>query len=195
MKTISEYVENALIIKNSKFICSLFPIISFSDISKYLEEVKANFPKATHYSYAYIFNETKKADDDMEPSRTAGMPILNVLEKEGLSNILCVVTRYFGGIKLGAGGLVRAYSKSVTNALLKADFKELDKGYLISVKTSYNNIKELEHLLDDSNVVEKNFQEEVIYKVAVNSILLDVLQINGFKCSILEECLVDVKKN
>lgn len=195
MKTICENVENTLIIKNSKFICSLFLLETVDDISKYLEEVKLKYPKASHYPYAYIFNNLKKSDDDKEPTRTAGMPILNVLEKEELFNILCVVTRYFGGIKLGAGGLIRAYSKSVSQALLKTSFKELNRGYVVVVATTYNNVRELEYLLSSSIIINKEFKDNVIFKVMVANEVLDILRNNGFKYEILEECLIDNKKN
>lgn len=195
MKTICENVENTLIIKNSKFICSLFLLETADDISKYLEEVKLKYPKASHYPYAYIFNNLKKSDDDKEPTRTAGMPILNVLEKEELFNILCVVTRYFGGIKLGAGGLIRAYSKSVSQALLKTSFKELNRGYVVVVATTYNNVRELEYLLSSSIIINKEFKDNVIFKVMVANEVLDILRNNGFKYEILEECLIDNKKN
>lgn len=194
MKTICEDVENTLIIKNSKFICSLFLLETIDDISKYLEEVKLKYPKATHYPYAYIFNNLKKADDDKEPIRTAGMPILNVLEKEELSNILCVVTRYFGGVKLGAGGLIRAYSKSTSQALLKASFKELRAGYLVSVVTTYSNVQVLEYLSNSAIIVNKEFNDNVVFKMMVTNEVLDILKNNGFKYQILDECLIDNTK-
>ncbi len=195
MKTICENIENTLIIKNSKFICSVFLLESFEDISRYLEEVKLKYSKATHYPYAYIFNELKKADDDGEPTRTAGMPILNVLEKEKITNILCVVTRYFGGIKLGAGGLIRAYSKSVSNVLLKANFKELSNGYIVSVITTYNNVRELEYLLNNKIIINKEFNDKVIYKIVVSQEVLNSLESKGFEYKIIEECLIDNKNN
>ena len=92
MKTIGENVSNEIVIKNSRFI-ALFYKISSVDIEKFLDEVKELYPKATHYCYAYIYNDIKRFSDDGEPGGTAGMPILNVLEKEELNNTLCVVVR------------------------------------------------------------------------------------------------------
>ena len=142
MKTIGENVSNEIVIKNSRFI-ALFYKISSVDIEKFLDEVKELYPKATHYCYAYIYNDIKRFSDDGEPGGTAGMPILNVLEKEELNNTLCVVVRYFGGIKLGAGGLVRAYTKAVTETLKIADFLYLEKGYKVRISFKYNEEKQI----------------------------------------------------
>lgn len=194
MKTVSSYTENTLVIKNSKFICSLFPLKSLDEISNYLGYIKKKYPKATHYCYAYIFNDYKKCYDDSEPSRTAGIPILNVLEKENISNVLCVVTRYFGGIKLGAGGLIRAYSKSVSTVLINTDFIELKDGYIVLIKTSYNNVGELDYFLAGSNILDKSFLDEVTYKVMINSDTLDLLRNSGFSCQIIKKCLISENK-
>ena len=131
MKTIKDNIKNELVIKNSKFITLLLKIDS-SNIKNILEEIKKEYPKATHYCYAYIYNEIKHSSDDNEPTGTAGLPMLNVLEHENLNKILCIVIRYFGGIKLGAGGLIRAYTKSVTEVLKEANFLDLEKGYKIN---------------------------------------------------------------
>ena len=120
MKTIKENTKNEIIIKNSRFITLLYKIRSKEEIEQYLQQVKKLYPKATHYCYAYKIGENiKKTSDDGEPGGTAGMPMLNVLDKEDITNILAITIRYFGGIKLGAGGLIRAYSKSVKEALNK----------------------------------------------------------------------------
>ena len=117
MYVIDKDISNEIIIKNSKFITFLFKVETKSEIENKLELIKKTHPKATHYCYAYIIQNKEKASDNGEPSGTAGVPILNVLKKNNLSNILCVVIRYFGGIKLGAGGLVRAYSNSCSEAI------------------------------------------------------------------------------
>ena len=105
MKTIKNNLSNEIIIKNSRFICLLIKINNI-DISDILNNIKLSYPKATHYCYGFIYNNYKKSSDDGEPTGTAGNSILFVLEKNNLNNILCVVIRYFGGIKLGAGGLI-----------------------------------------------------------------------------------------
>ncbi len=108
-------------IKKSKFIGQLFDVFSQEEISNILQELKKEHKKATHICYAYRISQpfSEKAFDDGEPSGTAGKPILNVLQKQDKQNCLLVVIRYFGGIKLGAGGLVRAYSKTASETVKK----------------------------------------------------------------------------
>ena len=92
----------------------------YNDYKKTLVELKNKYKDATHICFSYIINNTKRFSDDNEPSGTAGIPILNVLENNNLNYVLCCVVRYFGGIKLGAGGLLRAYSNSAKECLNKA---------------------------------------------------------------------------
>lgn len=193
MKTICKSVESELIIKNSRFITILFPINKKEDVKSLLEEVRKKYPKATHYCYAYKIFDYKKCDDDGEPSNTAGMPILNVLEHENIENILCVVIRYFGGIKLGAGGLVRAYSKSTSTCINKACFQELEEGYLLELVFSYDRIKKIDYLLKDSCVLEKNFNMQISYQVLVNKKTLEVLDRNEIKYKILKKMYIQKK--
>lgn len=112
-------IENEIIIKKSKFITKLYEIDNTNCINEIIDDLKKEYKKATHICYAYIVNGQEKAVDDGEPSGTAGRPILNVLQKRKENNKLIVVIRYFGGIKLGAGGLVRAYTKSASEILKK----------------------------------------------------------------------------
>ena len=112
-------MENEIIIKKSKFIAKLYNINDVNEIKDIINELKKEYKKATHICYAYSVNGQEKAVDDGEPSHTAGLPILNVIKKKNLTNILIVVIRYFGGIKLGAGGLVRAYTTSASEIIKK----------------------------------------------------------------------------
>ena len=114
MYTIKENIENTIIINKSKFITYIIKINNEEEALNNLKLLKEKYKDATHHCYSYITGNTKRFNDDGEPGGTAGMPILNVLENNDLTNILCVVIRYFGCIKLGAGGLVRDYTKSVT---------------------------------------------------------------------------------
>ena len=111
-------MENLIEIKKSKFFGYLFDVNSLEEVTKILEKLKKEHKKATHICYAYKIKngqEIVKFNDDGEPSGTAGRPILNVIEKKNLQNIMVCVVRYFGGIKLGAGGLVRAYTKCASD--------------------------------------------------------------------------------
>ena len=109
-----------LIINKSRFIAYKLELNSVDDVKPFLEKLKKEHKKARHICYAYVFNKdvvSEKCSDDGEPGGTAGYPILNVIKKKNLTNILVAVVRYFGGIKLGAGGLTRAYTKACAGVL------------------------------------------------------------------------------
>lgn len=130
------------VIEKSKFICYVFNVLDIDNVNYELKKIEKEHTSSTHICYAYIVNSQEKCSDNGEPAGTAGKPILEVLKKSKLTNVLAVVVRYFGGIKLGAGGLVRAYSKSVSLALENniANFCKMKK-YEIEVEINkYNNI-------------------------------------------------------
>lgn len=185
MKTISEKITNELIIKNSKFITTIYPITSIENIQGLIDETKLVYPKATHYCYAYIINDIKRSSDDKEPSGTAGTPMLNVLTKENYTNILVITVRYFGGIKLGAGGLVRAYSKSVKEALNIATTIDLELGYRVQITASYSKQKELDYLLKNALIIKKEYQEKIEYEVLISKDSIQLL--NNYDHKILKE--------
>ena len=162
MKSIQKKITNEIIINKSKFITILTNINDIDKIKEELENIKKTYKDATHYCFAYIINNHEKCSDNGEPSGTAGMPILNVLKQNNLTNILCVVIRYFGGIKLGAGGLIRAYSSSASEALNKANIVNLVKGYKIIIEFSYNNIKQIDYLLKNIQI-KKNYSNNITY--------------------------------
>lgn len=191
MKTIKGDSVNEIVIKNSRFI-TLFYKIDNLKIDIVLEKVKKNYPKATHYCYAYIFNDVKHFSDDGEPGGTAGMPILNVLEKEGLNNVLCVVVRYFGGIKLGAGGLVRAYTKSVTECLKTTELTKLEKGYKVKINFNYDEEKQIIYLLKDMSIVNKQYNEDIEYIALVKKEYIDKLY--NYNYQIIDEIYIEMKK-
>lgn len=163
MYIIRNNIDDEQIIKNSRFITRLVKITKKDEVEDILNNVKKEYPKATHYCYAYIVNDYKKASDDGEPGGTAGMPILNVLEKEDMTSVIAIVVRYFGGIKLGAGGLVRAYSSSVRDTLKKADKILLIEGVQIKITIPYDRQNELNYILKDSEIVDKTFTDKVTY--------------------------------
>ena len=163
MKTIKEGAENEVVINKSRFITIITNIYDVSEINDKLKIIKKKYKGATHYCYAYIINGYQKCSDDKEPNGTAGMPILNVLKSNDLNYVLCVVIRYFGGIKLGAGGLVRAYSSSVKEVLSKCEFGDLIPGYKIVIDFEYEDIKQVDYILKDIKVI-KAYDSKVIYK-------------------------------
>lgn len=185
MKTVKCDSVNEIIIKNSRFITLLISCYDDTDINKIFEEVKIKYPKATHYCYAYITKSFKKSSDDGEPGGTAGMPMLNVLDKEGMINTLAITIRYFGGIKLGAGGLVRAYSKSVRDAIINSETVDIEEGYLVEIKINYDEQKNLDYLLKEFNIVSRDYLDIVTYNVLIPKNKIDIL--NNYKYEILKE--------
>lgn len=118
MYTICKDYRKEIVIEKSRFICTLRKVKSEAEAQEFIKAMKKEFWDATHNCSAYIVNDlAQRSSDDGEPSGTAGIPMLEVLRKNGLTETAAVVTRYFGGIKLGAGGLVRAYSGSVAGAV------------------------------------------------------------------------------
>lgn len=162
MKTIKEEKVNEIVINKSKFITIITKVDTLDEVSDKLNFIKKKYKGATHYCYAYIINGYQKCSDDKEPSGTAGIPILNILKANELNYILCVVVRYFGGIKLGAGGLVRAYSTSVKEVIKKCEFGKLIPGYNIIIDFEYDNIKIIDSILKDIQIV-KTYDAKVIY--------------------------------
>lgn len=185
MITIKNNSINEIIIKNSRFITLLYKINSIDEITKYLDEAKKLYPKATHYCYAYILNEYKRSSDDGEPGGTAGLPILNVLEKENINKVLVIVVRYFGGIKLGAGGLVRAYSKSVKEAINNSEIINLIPGKLIEITFDYPSQKQLDYILKNSIIIKQDFNEQITYQVLINKD--DITKLNNYKYEIIKD--------
>lgn len=158
--------KNTIIIKNSKFICLLYYINDDKMIDKHLQKAHEEYKDATHYCYAYILNNKVKCSDDGEPSGTAGIPMLQVLKKNDLNNVLCIVIRYFGGIKLGAGGLVRAYTKSVVKCL-ENSIINLDSGYNITITFDYSILKKIDYILKDIENISKKFDTNITYTLNI----------------------------
>lgn len=124
MRTIDKNYENLIEIKKSKFITYIYPVENVSQVEEILESIRVKHNDATHVCFAYVIGSpnVERASDDGEPDGTAGKPILDVIKKNNLEDVLVIVVRYFGGIKLGAGGLVRAYSSSVSEILKLCKF-------------------------------------------------------------------------
>lgn len=164
MYSIKNNIENTIEIKKSKFITKLYRVNNINDINNILNNISDKYNDSTHICYGYILDNIEKCSDNGEPSGTAGLPILNVLKKKNLNNILAVVIRYFGGIKLGAGGLVRAYSNSTIEALKLTTEVELIEGYLIELEFNYDQIKLVDYILNDKDIIKKEYNDDVIYQ-------------------------------
>lgn len=193
MYEINENVVKRLEIKKSIFITCLFRIDNEDEIKEILENIKQEYKDATHYCYAYILNKKMKSSDDGEPGGTAGVPILEVLIKKNITNILCVVIRYFGGIKLGTGGLVRAYTKSVKEALEIIKLLELTPSLKIEIIFSYDKLKLIDNILKDICIIDKYFNEDVKYIINIecsNKEIIDKLNNICNSLSIIEKSTI-----
>ncbi len=138
-KTIARRAEARFIEKKSEFIGYLAPVSAEEEAISFLNEIRAMHRKAKHNCYAYILREgIARHSDDGEPSGTAGAPIYDVLCHEGLTDIACVVTRYFGGVLLGTGGLVRTYTKAVSEAIASAEIKVMARALQLNLTFDYS---------------------------------------------------------
>ena len=164
MYTVKENIVNELIINKYRFITYIYKVTNKEEIDNILNTLKKEYKDATHHCYAYVLGNLKKASDDGEPSHTAGMPILNVLENKELNNILVVVIRYFGGVKLGAGGLVRAYSNSVSKALDNTILIPNIKEIKVQIEFNYPDIDNVNYILKDYKITYKEFDTNIIYE-------------------------------
>ncbi len=193
MKTVKENYKSEIIIKNSKFITLIYKVNNLEEIKEKLNNVKTLYPKATHYCYAYILENYQKSSDDGEPGGTAGLPMLNILIKEELINILVITVRYFGGIKLGTGGLVRAYTKSLQETLSISNVIEVIKGYLIEITTTYDNQKTLEYTLNNYKIVSKSFNNNITYKILIPE--ENINDLKNYNPKILENLYIEKKEH
>ncbi len=197
MYSIKSNVENTEIIKKSKFITKLYRVSNIEEIKNIMDNLKDEYKDSTHICYAYIVNNIEKCFDDGEPNGTSGLPILNVLKKNNLSNILAVVIRYFGGIKLGASGLLRAYSSSISIALKLTDIIELKDGYLIELEFNYDNSKLVDYILSNKNIIGKKYENNIIYKFCLTKDELNIiseLEKIAIHISIIDNVLIENKK-
>ena len=166
-----EYATDRFEEKRSKFIGELFRVETPEQAVEKINEVKAKYRDARHHCYAYIIREGNYMhySDDGEPQGTAGMPILEVLRHAGVTNVCCVVTRYFGGILLGTGGLARAYTKGAQIALEAAGLSQMDRYSLLLLSCPYNLLDAVQKVLPEhgASVEEIEYGADVTLTVAL----------------------------
>lgn len=166
-KTIKENASSELIEKKSKFIGNIFYVESLEEAEEIIKQINKKYFDARHNCYALsIYTENgivNRFSDDGEPSGTAGGPMLNILNSKGISNVLVIVTRYFGGILLGTGGLVRAYSETANNALESTEIIQKDLGIEVEFEISYPDLQKFKYYLEKQNIkiVDSIFEENV----------------------------------
>lgn len=172
MKYIDSIYTNEIVILKSRFITSIYKVESIDEVNDILNKTRKKYYDASHNCFGYILGdraEIQKCSDDGEPQKTAGFPILDVLKKNEVTNILCIVTRYFGGTLLGAGGLVRAYSESCSECLKKAKIlikKELNT---LIVKLDYSSYNTLISSLKDIIILDTSYASDITIKLAVDN--------------------------
>ena len=149
------YVEGRYEDRKSKFIGEIFPVETPEAAIEAIQSVKAKYRDARHHCYAYIIREGNymRYSDDGEPQGTAGMPILDVLRRENITNVCCVVTRYFGGVLLGTGGLVRAYTKSAQLGLEAAGINQMSRYSVLLITCPYSLLGVVQNILPEHDCV------------------------------------------
>ncbi len=170
MKTIQNTTSNEIVINKSIFITHLFRVNTIDEVNQALQSIRKKYYDATHNCYAYILGtnaEIQKASDDGEPQKTAGMPMLDVLKKREMTNILAITTRYFGGILLGAGGLIRAYSSSVSEALNKTSIYEYLDYKTIEIIVSYSIYNSILSFLNEYQIFNVEYLDNVKIKIGI----------------------------
>lgn len=181
MKTVKKECEIEFEERKSKFIGYIKPVFSKEEAEEFIEKIKNKHRDATHNCSTYKVNvggqEYFKVDDDGEPSGTAGKPMGDILTYMGVTNLAIVATRYFGGVKLGAGGLVRAYAKTAKLAINEAEIVDFIEKVDLIFEIPYEKIGELEKLIKEYEAenIEKSFLERVVFKLRIRKEFLDIV--------------------
>lgn len=152
MKTIIEGKTAEVTEKKSRFIANIFHVESVTEADEKIKQINKKYYDAKHNCYAYIIDGIEKCSDDGEPSKTAGAPMLDILKKNEFTNVLVVVTRYFGGILLGTGGLVRAYSEATKRAIENSDVVEIVSGERYIIEVLYENVNNVLYWCNKLNI-------------------------------------------
>ena len=196
INTILSNSTSELEVKKSKFIANIIKITDEKDAKEKLDQIRKTYSDARHNCYAYIVydNESKtkieKSSDDREPSGTAGIPILTLIQKNNLVNVLIVVTRYFGGILLGTGGLVRAYTDSSKQALENAQIIELKYGELLEYCIEYDEFEYFKYICEKNNIeiVKTEYSNNI--KAIIKLKEEDKSLFSTYKCRIIEKNVI-----
>ena len=164
--------EGEIVEKKSRFIATVKPVESEEEATAFITEMKKKYWDARHNCSAFVIGanqELTRCSDDGEPAQTAGRPMLDVLLKESKTNVAVVVTRYFGGVLLGTGGLVRAYQKAVQEGLAASQIIEKREGFLLYINTDYNGIGKLQYLFaqKEISILESEYTVDVRMTVLV----------------------------
>ena len=195
-KTIKKNVSAEIVEKKSKFIANVFYVESREEAEDIIKSQKKKYHDARHNCYAYrvLENSTviEKSSDDGEPSGTAGAPMLTLLSKPNIVNTLVIVTRYFGGILLGTGGLVKAYSEATKNALEKAEITKIEEGFLYKIEIKYSDLESFKYFIknNDASIIKEEYFENVFLHIFMPKNKIECLKsekINSFNIIKMEK--------
>ena len=192
-RTIAKKGFDEIIINKSRFIGYASPIASEEEAISFIREIKEKHKDATHNVYGYVYGKEsniQRFSDDGEPSGTAGIPVLEVIKKEELRNLVVVVTRYFGGTKLGGGGLIRAYTKSAKLAIDSSIIVQNKLFNRLSIETSYSSYGKIEnyflegdYIVDSVEFLEKVEIELYVEKIEIDGVISDLMDITSGELS------------
>ncbi len=201
-KTVKQQAEAEQIIEKSRFISYIKPVMSKEEADRFIAQIRAMNHAATHNVPAFVIGDKMQlqwASDDGEPQGTAGAPIVQMLVKEGITNVAVVITRYFGGIKLGTGGLVRAYTSSAKLALLAAGSAEVREMTMLEVQIEYSHLAKIQKAAGGLFRIEEiSYRETVILCVSaepevIGKVKAMLADLTGGTASIISEKLVLAK--
>lgn len=182
MKTIKQNVSAEITVKKSKFIANIFKVNSEQEAKETIEKINKQYYDARHNCYAYIIeekgNNIERFSDNGEPSGTAGAPILDILKNKGLSNLIIIVTRYFGGILLGTGGLVKAYTDVSLEALNKSEIIDLEFANKYKIEMKYNELRNFEYNLKSmkKKIISNEYNENIEIILIISEENMKLLQ-------------------
>jgi len=196
--TIKQNAKAEILEKNSRFISFAIKKETDTDALSELDKVKTMYPDATHHTYAYVINDNgvlyQRYSDDKEPSGTAGLPILEVLKKNNIENVLIIVVRYFGGTLLGTGGLARAYSQSAKEAVEQAGLARRVDCAVFILTTDYSSYEKLKRIMEEHTVMDVKFTEQVIVRFAAEDLKAEE-QIGKIYELVNNKCIIERENN
>lgn len=179
-KTINGIAIAEMVEKKSKFIANVSPVSTEKEAISFIEKIRKQHFNATHNCFAYIIKDNvdiKRFSDDGEPSGTAGRPILDVLEGEGIKNAIAIVTRYYGGTLLGTGGLVRAYGRTAKEGIINARIVQMDTYHMIKIKSDYTLSAKVQYEISTNGhfIIDTIYTDEVEFNIYVQTSKTDEL--------------------
>ena len=194
MKIILETKETEIVEKKSRFIANIAAVSSEEEAIEFIEKIKKKYYDARHNCYAYIIGDKgdkKKCSDDGEPQRSAGMPMMEVLENQGYFDIVAVVTRYFGGTLLGVGGLIRAYQSAVIEGLNASVSGEIHEGFRAKYRFGYDFYGKIKYIAESENIV---IEDTLFDETVTISLIFNVSESERLQKKLVEETNANIER-